>query len=96
MQVHSVLLPEDMRAAAMRSFRSSAHNIDDIRAAFRLPEERPLMAFSLKPRVGLTFDETRKITSTPCSSRTGSGRVASGEKDKRSPVTGDCHAGSAP
>jgi ribulose 1,5-bisphosphate carboxylase large subunit-like protein len=61
-QVHSVLLPEDMRAAAMRSFRSSAHNIDDIRAVFRLPEERPLMAFSLKPRVGLTFDETRKIT----------------------------------
>jgi ribulose 1,5-bisphosphate carboxylase large subunit-like protein len=27
-----------------------------------LPEGRPLLAFSLKPRVGLTFDETRAMT----------------------------------
>src|SRR5438045_2745346 len=40
----------------------TTHTIDAIRARFRLPEERPLLAFSLKPRVGLSFDETRKIT----------------------------------
>lgn len=60
--VHSVELPEDLRLEAMGSFRNSAHTLDDIRAAFRLPDNRPLMAFSLKPRVGPTFDETRQIT----------------------------------
>jgi ribulose 1,5-bisphosphate carboxylase large subunit-like protein len=60
--VHSVELPEDLRLAAMRSFRNSAHTLDDIRTAFQLPDDRPLMAFSLKPRVGPTFDETRQIT----------------------------------
>ena len=61
-QVQSVALPEDMRSAALHSFRSNAHSIDDIRTAFKLSEDRPLMAFSLKPRVGPTFAETREIT----------------------------------
>jgi hypothetical protein len=60
--VHSVELPPNFRSEAMQSFRNSAHTIDDIRREFRLPNERPLMAFSLKPRVGLTYDETRQIT----------------------------------
>jgi ribulose 1,5-bisphosphate carboxylase large subunit-like protein len=60
--VHSVNLPSDLRSEALQSFRSNAHTIDDIRKAFQLSDERPLMAFSLKPRVGLTFDETRQIT----------------------------------
>ena len=60
--VHSVDLPDDLRSEAISSFRRNAHTIDDIRKAFQLPGERPLMAFSLKPRVGLTFDETRRIT----------------------------------
>jgi ribulose 1,5-bisphosphate carboxylase large subunit-like protein len=60
--VHSVELPETLRTEAERAFRMNAHRIQDIRAVFRLSEKRPLMAFSLKPRVGLTFDETRKIT----------------------------------
>lgn len=60
--VHSLDLPDDLRAEALQSFRSTAHKIDEIRTLFQLPEERPLMAFSLKPRVGLTFDETRRIT----------------------------------
>ena len=59
--VHSVELPEDLRLAAMGSFRNNAHTLDDIRGAFRLLDDRPLMAFSLKPRVGPTFDETRRI-----------------------------------
>ena len=60
--VHSVDLPDSLRSEAMQSFRHSAHTIDDIRGAFKLSEERPLLAFSLKPRVGLTFDETKQIT----------------------------------
>lgn len=61
-RVHSVDLSHALTAEAAQSFRGDAHTIDEIRGAFRLPAERPLLAFSLKPRVGLTFDETRKIT----------------------------------
>ena len=60
--VNSLELTDDLRSEAIQSFRGSAHSIDDIRSAFQLPAERPLLAFSLKPRVGLTFDETRQIT----------------------------------
>jgi ribulose 1,5-bisphosphate carboxylase large subunit-like protein len=60
--VHSLDLPDDLRAEAMQSFRNTAHNIGEIRSSFKLPENRPLIAFSLKPRVGLTFDETKRIT----------------------------------
>ncbi len=60
--VHSVKLPDNLRSEAMQSFRTNAHTIDGIRRSFQLREERPLLAFSLKPRVGLTFDETRQIT----------------------------------
>jgi ribulose 1,5-bisphosphate carboxylase large subunit-like protein len=60
--VHSVKITDEMRAEAVQAFRGGAHTINDIRTRFRLPEERPLLAFSLKPRVGLSFDETRKIT----------------------------------
>ena len=60
--VHSVELPPDLRERAVSTFRKSAHTIGTIRAAFRLPARRPLLAFSLKPRVGLSFSETRGIT----------------------------------
>ncbi len=61
-RVASVELPDDLNNEALQSFRSNAHTIDDIRRAFHLSAERPLLAFSLKPRVGLTFEETKKIT----------------------------------
>ena len=61
-RVLSIELPPGMSSQAISSFRDSrANTIDDIRAAFKLPENRPLLAFSLKPRVGLTFDETRRM-----------------------------------
>jgi len=60
--VHSVDLPDEIRLEAIKAYRRNAHTIDDIRAAFQLDEQRPLLAYSLKPRVGLSFDETREIT----------------------------------
>ena len=62
-RVHTVELPPELREHAVRSFRKkNAHTIDAIRSLFRLSDDRPLLAFSLKPRVGLTFAETRSIT----------------------------------
>ena len=61
-RVHTVELPLELHELAVRSFRRSAHTIDAIRCSFRLPARRPLLAFSLKPRVGLTFAEPRDIT----------------------------------
>jgi ribulose 1,5-bisphosphate carboxylase large subunit-like protein len=60
--VHSVALPDDLRAEAIQSFRREAHTIDEIRAAFSLSAQWPLMAFSIRPRVGPTFDEMRRMT----------------------------------
>lgn len=61
-RVLTVDLPLELRERAVRTFRRHAHTVDGIRAAFQLSAERPLLAFSLKPRVGLTFNETRDIT----------------------------------
>jgi ribulose 1,5-bisphosphate carboxylase large subunit-like protein len=60
--VRNLELPTDLQEQAMRRFRSNAHDIGSIRAAFRLAQDRPLLAFSLKPRVGPTFDEIRTLT----------------------------------
>jgi len=62
-RVVGVELPAELRDRATELFRTnSAHSIDAIRQAFQLPTGRPLLAFSLKPRVGLTLAETRRIT----------------------------------
>lgn len=61
-RVNSISLPEEMTALAVATFRASAHTIEQLRAMFRLPAGRPLLAFSLKPRVGLSFADTRQIT----------------------------------
>jgi ribulose 1,5-bisphosphate carboxylase large subunit-like protein len=62
-RVLAVELPEDLGLEATRTFRDDrAHSVRDLRALFELPDERPLLAFSLKPRVGLTYEETREIT----------------------------------
>lgn len=60
--VSSIDLPDGLRATAINQFRGSAHDIRSIRAAFRLPTGKPLLAFSLKPRVGPTFAEIRQLT----------------------------------
>ncbi|GAA1872729.1 RuBisCO large subunit C-terminal-like domain-containing protein [Actinomadura bangladeshensis] len=62
-RVHEVELPEELRKQAFDVFRKDrAHTVSELRTIFDLPDERPLLAFSLKPRVGLTFAETREIT----------------------------------
>jgi ribulose 1,5-bisphosphate carboxylase large subunit-like protein len=62
-RVLSIELPTEMRDQAIASFRERAANtIDTIRSTFKLPGNRPLLAFSLKPRVGPTFEEIRQMT----------------------------------
>lgn len=60
--VHSVTLPAALRSQAIECFRGEAHTIEEIRGAFELPARQPLLAYSLKPRVGPTFDEIRRMT----------------------------------
>jgi len=62
-RVNHVDLPTSLVNEAKRCFRDhSAHSITGVRNRFRLDDRRPLLAYSLKPRVGLTFDETREMT----------------------------------
>jgi ribulose 1,5-bisphosphate carboxylase large subunit-like protein len=61
-EVEDVELPAEMCTAAQREYRTSAHDIEALRAMFRLEARRPLLAFSFKPRVGLSFADTRRIT----------------------------------
>lgn len=62
LKVGSVDLPERMQAEAIGEFRAHAHDIESIRGTFALADDRPLLAFSLKPRVGPTFEEIRRMT----------------------------------
>jgi hypothetical protein len=62
-RVLSVELPPDIWSHAYEYFRDRrAYSIDELRALFALPDDRPLLAFSLKPRVGLTYQEVREMT----------------------------------
>ncbi len=62
-EVSSVELPDGVRHSAEQAYRSkTAHTISDIRSLFGLGEGRPLVAFSIKPRVGLTLPEVRRLT----------------------------------
>jgi ribulose 1,5-bisphosphate carboxylase large subunit-like protein len=62
LKVSNVDLPDHMQEEAINEFRARAHDIASIRARFALADNRPLLAFSLKPRVGPTFDEMRRMT----------------------------------
>lgn len=56
-------LPASLREQAIANFRKdSAHNIQSIREAFGLAEKRPLLAFSFKPRVGISKQSLRDVT----------------------------------
>lgn len=59
--VRSLELPI-LRARSIARFRSNAHDIGSLRSTFGLAPNRPLLAFSLKPRVGPTFAEIRRVT----------------------------------
>src|SRR5215470_4569800 len=60
-RVDSIVLPEHLKGVAGSTFRRSAYTIKAIRELFKLSPGWPLLAFSLKPRVGLSFADTRKI-----------------------------------
>jgi ribulose 1,5-bisphosphate carboxylase large subunit-like protein len=62
-RVEEVILPESMRDAANYLFRTNrAHTIADLRRAFHLQPQEPLLAFSFKPRMGLKYDVLEYVT----------------------------------
>lgn len=60
-RVTDVELPPSSVADLEGHFRKEAHSNDRIRDAFRLSDREPLMAFSIKPRVGLQREALREI-----------------------------------
>lgn len=61
--ISKVELPESMQMEAKSLFRQNkAYSISEIRKAFALQDEEPLLAFSVKPRNGLRFDVLQDIT----------------------------------
>ena len=61
-EVIEVLLPLSMKDKACKCFRDDrAHDIEAIRKSFALGEYEPLLAFSFKPRVGVRFEEFKKV-----------------------------------
>lgn len=62
-KIESVSFPESWQHAIESQFRTDrAHTIQEIRAAFNLHETEPLLAFSVKPRIGLKLDALKEIT----------------------------------
>lgn len=59
--VVDVDLPASSVADLEAHYRKEAHNTQRIRTAFALPDGEPLMAFSIKPRVGLKKEALREI-----------------------------------
>lgn len=51
----------ELGESVARNFRPKSHSISSIKAIFGLKPEEPLLAFSVKPRVGLTFGELKKV-----------------------------------
>jgi len=61
-RIDNVSFPPSWQESARALYRdNSAHTIDEIRAAFELDKDEPLLAFSLKPRMGLTADAMSEI-----------------------------------
>jgi ribulose 1,5-bisphosphate carboxylase large subunit-like protein len=54
-------LSKSLRDEAIARFRPAAHTIPEVRAKFNLPANRPLLAFSFKPRVGVALAEVKPI-----------------------------------
>lgn len=56
-------LPPSLREQAKDRFRNGcSHDIESIRSLFQLSKKRPLLAFSFKPRVGVSTDALREVT----------------------------------
>lgn len=60
--VVEVELPSTMLAQLEKHYRAEAYTVERIRSAFNLSNVEPLLAFSFKPRVGLTRSAIREIT----------------------------------
>jgi len=54
-------LSKQLRDNAIARFRPAHHTIPEIRAKFNLPPNRPLLAFSFKPRVGVSLTEVKEV-----------------------------------
>ncbi|WP_373235261.1 hypothetical protein [Mycobacterium marinum] len=54
-------LSDKLRDEAIARYRPSSHTIPEIRTKFQLPENRPLLAFTFKPRVGVSLAEVKTV-----------------------------------
>jgi hypothetical protein len=61
-RIKEIHFPDDWQAEHVKTFRNQvAYDISSIRAAFRLGEGMPLLAFSFKPRVGFSLKGLTKV-----------------------------------
>jgi hypothetical protein len=62
-KITAVEFPNSWQESIRNLYRlNRSHSIDDIRKAFKLEADEPLLAFSLKPRMGLTKEGLQEIT----------------------------------
>ena len=62
-KIEEVRFPDAWEQRILSMYReNTAHSISEIRTAFKLEEDEPLLAFSVKPRLGLRPDALREIT----------------------------------
>jgi ribulose 1,5-bisphosphate carboxylase large subunit-like protein len=61
LRVSDVKFPESMVNSLKALFRKEARSTERVRSAFALEADEPLMAFSIKPRVGLTREALREV-----------------------------------
>jgi ribulose 1,5-bisphosphate carboxylase large subunit-like protein len=62
-KVEEVIFPNAWQSKIQSQFRdNSAHTIPEIRSAFKLDDDEPLLAFSVKPRIGIKQEALREIT----------------------------------
>ncbi|WP_156447207.1 hypothetical protein [Bradyrhizobium yuanmingense] len=62
--IEDVQFPDDWDFKHFEAFRKFVSNdVKSIRSAFNLPDHRPLLAYSFKPRVGFKIESLRQIAS---------------------------------
>ena len=62
-KIRSISFPSSWEKSIREAYRrDSAHDITEVRTAFKLEDDEPLLAFSIKPRIGLTSAGLEEIT----------------------------------
>lgn len=59
--ISHVALPESWKHALRSVYRKSAYSISELRKVFQLPKGEPLLAFTIKPRLGLKTEALSEL-----------------------------------